>query len=858
MGSRRSLARRAPAPPRVYLLGGFEVEREGDVIPPQAWRRRRPSDLLKIVAVTPGRAIHREEVIGRLWPDKNLEDGANNLHRGLHDLRKVLGGPWIFLDKGVLKLHPDVWVDVEEFEAAATAGDRASLSRAVALYRGDLCPEDPYWDVLEPRRRELREHFMDAGLKLGGRAVEGGDCETAIDALRRLLSIDPGEERAHYLLMQALALSGRRQDALRQFETCARSLKETLDRKPSAPTVALFRSIEKSDTAHSKPGGPGSWERAARRLLGTMDPAPIRGRASAIAAIEAFVRHGSGVLFVLGEAGVGKTRLALEGARLAHEAGAVVLSGAGFEFERLAPYALLIEAWADHLRASNLPAASNPFLSFTPTTGGDPQQDQLRLYESVRSSLGSVAGGRPVYWILDDIHLADPSSVHLVHFLARATRSEPLMLVATGREEEARLGTPLHSLLANLHRERVARRLELERLDRAASREHLADLLGREPEEELAGAVFRLAAGNPFYTEEIVHSLHEPVPERADLPLPADLAAMVRERVARLGKETETFLVAAGVSGDRFAFEVVRRAAGLSSEEALDALERSLEGRVVEESEGGHRFRHALVREALYRALTGPRRLHLHLAVAEALEATTHPSPDEQAEVLASHYQAAGRMDRALPYLIAAGKRAAARLGLRESVSFFEQALAAMDELGLPPGPDRFSLLCGLGQMRVALSDLETAVRDLDAAAALHRPRDGWRPSPGERAFARRWAALALITVGNLEGAKERVEAAIEELAADADDPELAEVLYHLAQLRWHEGRHREAYEAAERCLEAAERRGEPQALARGYEMLALACHSLGEWREGVGFEGRRQSLVGAAVDVAQAFDVHL
>lgn len=857
MGSSRSLPRRVPPSLRVYLLGGFAIERKGNRIPPQAWRRRRPSDLLKIIAVTPGRAIHREEVIGRLWPDKNLENGANNLHRSLHDLRRILGGPWVYLDKGVLKLHSQVWVDVEEFEAAAATGDPTSLSRAVELYRGDLCPEDPYWEALMPRRRELRERFMDAGLKLAGRAVEADDWEKAIDTLRRLLALDPGEEQAHYLLMQSLARSGRRQDALRQFAICARSLKEALDREPSASTVALFRALEQSETARSRPGGPGSWERAARRLLGTMDPAPMRGRATALAAIEAFVRHGSGVLFVLGEAGVGKTRLALEGARLAQAAGALVLSGAGFEFERLAPYALLIEAWADHLRASDLPAARNPFLSFNPASGGDLQQDQLRLYASVRSSLDSLSSGRPVYWILDDIHLADPSSVHLVHFLARATRSAPLMLVATGREEEVRLGTPFYSLLANLHRERIARRLELERLDRAASREHLADLLGREPEEELAGAVYGLAAGNPFYTEEIAHALREPVPHGGKLPLPADLAATVRERVARLGKETETFLVAAAVAGERFDFEVVRRAAGLSAEEALGALERSLEGRVVEDSQGSYRFRHALVREALYRALAGPRQLHLHLAVAEALEATSQP-PEVQSEALASQFLAAGRKDRALPYLIGAGRRAAERLGLRESVFFFEQALAAMDELGLPPGPDRFALLCGLGQMRVALSDLETAVSDLDAAAALHRPSDGWRPSPGERASARRWAALALITVGNLEGAKERVEAAIEELEGNANDPELAEVLYHLAQLRWHEGRHREAYEAAERCLEAAERRGEPQVLARGYEMLALACHSLGQWREGVGFEGRRESLVGAAVDVAQAFDVHL
>ncbi len=853
MSSRYSALRRARASLRVYLLGRFQVERDGEILPPQSWKRRRPADLLKIVAVAPSRTMHREQAIERLWPDKTLEEGANNLHRALHDLRRVLGGPWVFLNKGILKLDASMWVDVHEFEAEATAGDLGSLTRAVELYRGDLCPEDRYGEALESRRQELRERFADAALKLAQGAVERGDFETAIDATRRLLRVEPGEEQAHYLLMRALSGSGRKQDALRQFEIYARNLRETLDREPSPPLLALRRALEQSETSLARPGGPGTWQRAARRLLGKMDPAPLRGRDSARAAVEAFVREGSGVLLILGESGVGKTRLAVEGARLAQERGALVLSGAGFEFERLAPYALLIEGWSDHLRALELPPEENPFLRFTPESV-DPQQDQRRLYESVRRSLASLAEGRPIYWILDDIHLADPSTLHLVHFLARATRSESLMLVATGRDEDMPSAASLQSLLASLYRERLGERLHLERLDRNASREHLADLLGREPEHELAGAVYALAAGNPFYTEEIVRTLRDPLPPGEVLPLPADLTAMVRERIARLGKNAESLLVAAAVAGERFGFEVARRAAGLPQEEALEALEKSLEGRVVEESEGGYRFRHALVREALYRNLTRPRRLNVHRAVAESLEA----SPEVEPGALASHYQAAELPDRALPYLIAAGRRAAARLGMREAISFFEQARAAMDGIGLPPGPERFALLSGLGQMRVALSDLETAVADLDAAAALSRPEDGWRPSPGERAFARRWATLALITVGDLESAREHIETAVEDLSQDPDHPEVAEVHYHLAQLRWHEGRHREAYQAAERCLEAAEKHGEPQALARGYEMLALACHSLGEWREGAGFEEQRQSLVGAQVDVAQAFDVHL
>src|SRR5690349_5954427 len=96
---------------RVFLLGRFEVWRDDAAIPPAAWRRRRPADLIKRVALAPGRALAREQLIDELWPDKDPETGANNLHRALHDLRQTLGGRYVAPDKGVIRMDPEVWVD---------------------------------------------------------------------------------------------------------------------------------------------------------------------------------------------------------------------------------------------------------------------------------------------------------------------------------------------------------------------------------------------------------------------------------------------------------------------------------------------------------------------------------------------------------------------------------------------------------------------------------------------------------------------------------------------------------------------------------------------------------------------------
>jgi tetratricopeptide (TPR) repeat protein len=179
-----------------------------------------------------------------------------------------------------------------------------------------------------------------------------------------------------------------------------------------------------------------------------------------------------------------------------------------------------------------------------------------------------------------------------------------------------------------------------------------------------------------------------------------------------------------------------------------------------------------------------------------------------------------------------------------------------MDELGTPPNAQRLEVLISGGGMRMALGDLHEAVSNLDAAAALEAP-DGWRPSDVERARALRIAALALIQVGDLDEAERRLDEALN-LLSDQSGSDLSSVLYHFSQLRWHQGQHQEAYALAERCLREAEARDDQQSIAKGYEMLALACHSLGEWSEGMGYEEKRQALAEGALDVASAFDVHL
>ncbi|HXJ22114.1 MAG TPA: BTAD domain-containing putative transcriptional regulator [Polyangia bacterium] len=844
---------------RIYLLGRFSVEVGGKPIPAAAWTKRRPIEVLVALALAAGRVLHREELIDRIWPEKDLDAGANNLHRALHDLRRVTGAEIATLDRGVARLADGVWVDVHAFEDGATSRELDGLARAVELYQGPLLPDDPYSEALGARREALRQRFADAGLRLARLQHAANEGELAIATLRRMLAFDGSLEPAHQLLMRVLAESGRAADALRQFADCTTALRARLDVEPSAATFDIKAAIERGEIAVAKPpaGSPGSGGAdVARHLVGEAAGRAIHGRDRALSSARSFVEGQRGVLMVVGEAGLGKTRLVAECARLAAGGGAVVLAGLGLDQDSGVPYGPFAEAWAHHRRTSGATSEQDPFASFSPS-GGSAQEDRLRLFNAIEHSIEQVAGrspaSAPVCLVIENLHEADQSSLLLFHHLARATRTLPLMLIGSLREEEVPVGHMLQTLLGSLRRERLATRVDLERLDRDATARLIAELWPDAPS-DVAAAVHALAEGNPFHTEEVVQAMREEGTARPAVP--ANLLETVRHRVRRLGRDAERMLCAAAVAGARFSFEVARRASGLEQEPALDALELAIEARIVEEDGGDYRFRHALTRQAVLDALTSARAAYLHGAVADALEARGDAASEDRAELLAFHLEAAGQPSRALPYLLAAGARAQRHLGFGEAVTFFGKALALMDALGRAEGERRFEVLRKMGGMRMALSDLDGAVRDLDAAAGLSV--DEFRPTPTQTALVRRVAALALIQGGHLDEAGRRLDDAVRALGDSADDPELPAALYLFSQLRWHQERFAEAKELARESLDEAERRQDRRAMAMGHEMLALACHALGAWQEGQAHEQQRQGLADGALDVGQAFDVHL
>jgi DNA-binding CsgD family transcriptional regulator len=418
-------------------------------------------------------------------------------------------------------------------------------------------------------------------------------------------------------------------------------------------------------------------------------------------------------IVVSGEPGIGKTRLLSELAERAAARRHPVFVGRGAELESDLPFAIWIDALDDHVaslgerRLETLVGERVGELARVLPSAGDGggagglQDERFHAYRAVRALLQRMAMGTPHVLILDDVHWADEASLELIAHLLRRPPPAPVLIALAFRA-----GQVPNSLLAALDaasRDGLVTGIELGPLSQAE-----ADALLGAPQP----ALYRQSGGNPFYLEELAR---HGGPEGRGVP--PSVAAALGQEIASLGDRARQLAWGGAVAGEPFDLDLAAAAAGLNEAEALAAIDDLLAARVAGPTDvpRRYRFRHPLVRRAVYDGAGEAWRLQAHARAADALAAR----PGALA-ARAHHVEQSARVgdDAAASVLEQAGHQAAARAPAI-AARWFEAALRL---LGPGSGDDpfrRLGLLVPLAGALAATGRLETALERLDEALAL-------------------------------------------------------------------------------------------------------------------------------------------
>ncbi len=535
------------------------------------------------------------------------------------------------------------------------------------------------------------------------------------------------------------------------------------------------------------------------------------------------------VLLVSGEPGIGKTRLVRELCTEVQVTGDRVLVGecyaeAGVPY---APFAQILRrafrdgageelaaALPEFVLADLLTLAPSLRLRFpdvSPNPSLDPKSEQQRLFENMVACCHSMCEEVPVLLVLEDAHWADSGSLALLRHLARRTRRQRVLIVATYREVELDQTRPFQEVLLDLTRERLATRLRLSRLDREGTHDMLAVLFAAEEiTPEFLEGIYTETEGNPFFVEEVCKALVESGqvyytdgawdrPEMEELEIPQSVRVAIQSRVSKMPVDCQEMLRLAAVLGREFAFQTLLAASEGGEEDLIDGLDYAIQAQLIEEAGAGRdvtfAFTHALIPATLYEGVSTLRRRRLHRRAAAAIEGL-HP---DDYETLAYHYGESGDEEQALRYHVQAGARASAVYANVEAEGHYRAALELVE-----PEAERADLLWELGRALFRQSRYQEAIEVWQEGIALYQAlgkQDGVA-----RLYAR--SARAAWLLGDTPRGLRICREGMDVVVGAPESPDLADLLHETARACHFNGLPDEAAPLCRQALEMAERLG--------------------------------------------------
>ncbi|HEX9580057.1 MAG TPA: AAA family ATPase [Gemmatimonadales bacterium] len=615
-------------------LGPVELMVDGAPAPAEMlWRKNLA--LLVYLARSPRRTRTRQHLMGLLWPDKPEPSARHSLREAVRVVRRCVGEEGVETSGDQIRLAGATELDVERLEELHGAGDWAAAASLVAgeFLEGFGVPEaSGFEEWLAAERLAWRRRSVEVLVRQAECLLAMGDAARASELASRALGLDPLAEPAVQSAMKSLAISGDRAGALERYESHARRLKELGSIEPGAPLRVLADRVRQGRT----------WQIPAYLGAGRVEGAesrraPLVGRGAEFKqVVDAWVAardgHKAGVGVVLGDPGVGKTRLMEEllvRARLegAFVAAMVVVpadrgeawSGvyglaralgdaaglAGAQPPALAAFASQLPGWADRFG--------------TQVRGVAPYTPGRALSEVV----AAVCDAQPVVLALDDAHWLDDESLGALTSTLRDRASSPLFVVVGMSPQSDR--PQLDALRTRIGRDLPGVTVPLSGLPETALKDLATWAFPRYTDAELDRVTRRVlvdSAGLPLLAVELLHAVAVgldlagtdaawPRPFKTlDQTLPNDLPdavlAAIRVGFRRLSKDAQHTLAALAVLGDRVETALVGRAAGLSGEALSGALDELEWQRWLMSDSRGYGFVARIVKDTVARDMLTP------------------------------------------------------------------------------------------------------------------------------------------------------------------------------------------------------------------------------------------------------------
>src|SRR5262245_35634093 len=791
----------------VKVLGGFEAQTGAGralILP-----TKKSQALFAYLALHPDRPCSRETLTALLWGDTPDLQARQSLRQAVYHIRRALGEDRLDIVGGETVTLPAAALDVDalNFERRVRLATPEALDAALGLYRGDLLEglaikEAAFDEWLLVERERLRELALEALARVLGSYMKAGDNERAIQSALRLLALDPLQEAAHRALMRLYVREGRRAAALRQYQTCVGILHKELGAEPEPETQQLYQQIVPQPAM--RPGAESP--RAATAPVGTAGvisaETPLIGRAAEAARLRRALHEtwqGSGsALALIGDAGVGKSRLADEIAAAAIAEGGRLLIGNCHETEQVLPFA----PWINALRGGDVVPTIATMPELAPVwrlelarllpelaePGTEPvttSESSLRLFEAIVELVQCLAAHRPLVVILEDLQWADESSLRLFAFVARRLTRQRALMLATARAEDLTTTPLLREILDEIERDQPAARLDVGPLSERETRELVQALLPTGRRRRGAGAIGRriwaTSEGNPLVIVETMRALAEGrlTQSPTGLGVPERVRRMIVGRLDRLAAGSGRLAAAAAVIGRPFSFALLRRTAGLSEGATAEGVEELVRRRVFSTAGEEFAFTHQRVRDVVYDTVAAPLRVELHTAAGEALEVLYADGLAAAFDRLAYHFSHANQPLKAYRYLVDLADRAARSYALEAAVQLLEQALRQLQHF---PGEsqDRRHLEAIFRLVHV-LSFMGRLTEALDLLAKA-QPRVALLRDPAMTSLHTFWLGHTYGNLGDGEQAAAHAHRALEEAVRTSDDALVGRAYFLMAR----------------------------------------------------------------------------